>query len=143
MLSGNGDSGKSPIQAAKRSVLTLRYEIFGDRRQGAHTRIQDSVASDEEQVLEYSSTFVLKMPVLEQLVALGMLPVPSQNPRVGQQVVFQWRIERLKEGRATPLQEKKEANPNSSSSLKSSVSVEQSLDFLTLRQRSNMGTPQK
>jgi hypothetical protein len=41
------------------------------------------------------------MPVLEQLVAVGMLAILSKNLRVGQQIIFQWRVERLKEGRAT------------------------------------------
>ncbi len=39
--------------------------------------------------------------MLEQLVAVGMLAILSKNLRVGQQIIFQWRVERLKEGRAT------------------------------------------
>ncbi|CAK9206110.1 unnamed protein product [Sphagnum jensenii] len=77
-----------------KSTLNVQYKISGDRRHGAHSH-------QGSHLLEYSSSFVLEMPVLEQLVAVGMLAILSKNLRVGQQIIFQWRVERLKEGRAT------------------------------------------
>ncbi|CAM6039336.1 unnamed protein product [Sphagnum compactum] len=76
-----------------KSTLNVRYKISGDRRHGAHC-----LSHQGSHLLEYSSSFVLEMPVLEQLVAVGMLAILSKNLRVGQQIIFQWRVERLKEG---------------------------------------------
>lgn len=87
----------------QKSVLTLQYKISGDEQGGVHAPVRGGLEKTKS-LLNFSGTFFLKMPVLEQLVAVGMLPIPSQGPRVGQQVVFQWRVERLKEGRATSLQ---------------------------------------
>ena len=85
------------------SSLNIHYKISGNHEAGVQAPVTDSAANSES-YLKFSSSFHLKMPVLEQLVAVGMLPVPSQCPRVGQQVVFQWRVERLKEGWAASQQ---------------------------------------
>jgi hypothetical protein len=85
------------------SSLNIHYKVSGNHEAGVQAPVTDVVANSES-YLKFSSSFHLKMPVLEQLVAVGMLPVPSQCPRVGQQVVFQWRVERLKEGWAASQQ---------------------------------------
>ncbi|KAL3695593.1 hypothetical protein R1sor_009669 [Riccia sorocarpa] len=94
----NGDiTDNSNLQESK---LIVHYKISGDRKIGAHTPVRDGgePRPDDQTSLIFSNSFVLQMPVLEQLVAVGMLPVPTPGPRVGQQVTFQWRVERLKEG---------------------------------------------
>ncbi|CAM6089694.1 unnamed protein product [Calypogeia fissa] len=114
-------SEKSP---AGESKITVHYKISGNRRIGAHApvRVGGSVPSEEDpRTLTFTSAFVLQMPVLEQLVAVGMLPIPSRGPRVGQQVVFQWRIERLKEGWIK--QKKSEGDGKSISTTEASTSA--------------------
>lgn len=86
-----------------KSTLNVQYKISQNHESGVQAPIRGGLAKIGT-VLKYSSSFFLKMPVLEQLVAVGMLPIPSQCPRVGQQVIFQWRVERLKEGLATTQQ---------------------------------------
>ncbi|BBN01122.1 trafficking protein particle complex subunit 10 [Marchantia polymorpha subsp. ruderalis] len=85
---------------ALESQLIVQYKISGERRIGAHAPVRDRDAPvfEDQATLTFTNSFILQMPVLEQLVAIGMLPVPIPGPRVGQQVIFQWRIERLKEG---------------------------------------------
>lgn len=99
-LLGNGSGASHQRQV---SSLNIQYKISGNHEAGVQPPVIDGVASSES-YLNFSSSFHLIMPVLEQLVAVGMLPIPSQCPRVGQQVVFQWRVERLKEGWAAAQQ---------------------------------------
>ncbi|KAG0578331.1 hypothetical protein KC19_4G014800 [Ceratodon purpureus] len=97
-------SGSGAGHQRQVSCLNIHYKVSGNHEAGVQAPVTDSVANSES-YLKFSSSFHLKMPVLEQLVAVGMLPVPSQCPRVGQQVVFQWRVERLKEGWAASQQQ--------------------------------------
>lgn len=87
-----------------KSILNVQYKISQNNESGVQAPIRGGLAKIGT-ILKYSSSFFLKMPVLEQLVAVGMLPIPLQCPRVGQQVIFQWRVERLKEGLATTIQQ--------------------------------------
>ncbi|KAJ7527532.1 hypothetical protein O6H91_16G059700 [Diphasiastrum complanatum] len=92
------------------SAVSVHYKIAGNRTCGAHPPIKNSVgeakaADKDSNSLIFRSSFVLQMPVLDRLLAVGMLPLLSQFPGVGQQVVLQWRVERLKEGWALCLQE--------------------------------------
>lgn len=92
------------------SCLNIQYKVSGNLEAGLEAPVTAVVANNES-YLKFSSSFHLTMPVLEQLVAVGMLPVPSQCPRVGQQVVFQWRVERLKEGWAASQQQDSTEKP--------------------------------
>lgn len=85
------------------STLVIHYRITGDRTLGAHspkgcvTKGTDT-DSQEDTLLEFRSLLVLQMPILDPLLAVGMLPLSFDNPSVGQQVLLQWRVERIKEG---------------------------------------------
>lgn len=103
MCAGSAILSNGPIvdtSKALESQLIVQYKISGERRIGAHAPVRDRDAPvfEDQATLTFTNSFILQMPVLEQLVAIGMLPVPIPGPRVGQQVIFQWRIERLKEG---------------------------------------------
>jgi len=100
----NSRSGSGSGLLKQVSCLNIQYKVSGNHEAGLEAPVTPGVANSES-YLKFSSSFHLKMPVLEQLVAVGMLPVPSQCPRVGQQVVFQWRVERLKEGWAASQQQ--------------------------------------
>ncbi|KAL2642198.1 hypothetical protein R1flu_009785 [Riccia fluitans] len=97
IMSNGPIADSSNLQESK---LVVQYKISGDRKVGAHAPVRSGSesCSDDQKTLIFTSSFVLQMPVLEQLVAVGMLPVLTPGPRVGQQVTFQWRVERLKEG---------------------------------------------
>lgn len=95
----------SENSAGVQSKITVHYKISGNRRIGAHAPVKvgsSDATAEDPRTLTFTNTFVLQTPVLEQFVAVGMLPIPSRGPRVGQQVVFQWRIERLKAGWIKP-----------------------------------------
>jgi hypothetical protein len=107
----NGDSKMSSGPRQSLSRLNLQYKVSGNHEAGLHAPAAAGITTTES-YLKFSSRFHLTMPVLEQLVAVGMLPVPSQCPRVGQQVVFQWRVERLKEGWAASQQQDSTEKPS-------------------------------
>jgi hypothetical protein len=95
----NGPVSQNVLDAL--SKITVKFKINGNRRKGAHAPVRKGAsvpAEEEARTLTFTDSFVLQMLVLEQLLSVGMLPLPSLGPRVGQQVVFQWRIERLQEG---------------------------------------------
>lgn len=116
-----------------KSKITVHYKISGNRRIGAHAPVTVGITAPSEEdprALTFTSTFILQMPVLEQLVAVGMLPLPSRGPRVGQQVVFQWRIERLKEGWIK--RKKSEGDVKSISTTEASTSTETQVSSFVL-----------
>ncbi|XP_004291670.1 PREDICTED: trafficking protein particle complex II-specific subunit 130 homolog [Fragaria vesca subsp. vesca] len=81
------------------SILNIRYGISGDRTTGAHPPVasQSSVPEGGGQGLIFRSALVLQRPVLDPVLAVGFLPLPSSGLRVGQLVTMKWRIERLKD----------------------------------------------
>lgn len=86
-----------PVQSD--SILNIRYGISGDRTTGAHPPVasQSSVPEGGGQGLIFRSALVLQRPVLDPVLAVGFLPLPSSGLRVGQLVTMKWRIERLKD----------------------------------------------
>ena len=80
------------------SILNIRYGITGDRNLGAHTPVAmiPNGTEDAAQHLMFRSSLVLQQSVLDPCLAVGFLPLPSSDLRVGQLVTMQWRVERLK-----------------------------------------------
>eukprot|EP00250_Pteridium_aquilinum_P033255 c5370_g1_i1 orf=281-4273(+) len=85
------------------STVVILYRIMGDRTLGAHSPkgcLSEGVDADskEDTLLEFRSLLVLQMPILDPLLSVGMLPLSCDNPSVGEQILLQWRVERIKEG---------------------------------------------
>lgn len=81
------------------SILNIRYGISGDRTVGAHKPLAVKYEGDEtpsKGELLFRSALVLQKPVLNPCLAIGFLPFPSGDLRVGQLVTMRWRVERLK-----------------------------------------------
>lgn len=80
------------------SILNIRYGISGDRTTGAHPPVaaESSGPGGARQDLIFRSALVLQRPVLDPVLAVGFLPLPSTGLRVGQLVTMKWRVERLK-----------------------------------------------
>lgn len=89
LLQGQSDAG---------STLIIHYRIMGDRTLGAHSPYKCLTDTEEDTVLQFRSLLVLQMPILDPLLAVGMLPLPCDNPCVGEQIFIQWRVERIKQG---------------------------------------------
>ncbi|KAK9269657.1 hypothetical protein L1049_001435 [Liquidambar formosana] len=81
------------------SILNIRYGIAGDRTIGAHTPmvVESTKPNGTTQDLIFRSALVLQRPVLDPCLAVGFLPLPSGDLRVGQLVTMKWRVERLKD----------------------------------------------
>lgn len=81
------------------SILNIRYKITGDRTIGAHAPVagESSVSDAKEEDLLFRSAVVLQKPVLDPCLAVGFLPLPSNDLRVGQLISIRWRVERLKD----------------------------------------------
>lgn len=99
------------------STLNIHYKIMGDRTIGAHSPFkylskEDKAGSEVEAMLLFKSVLILQMPILDPLLAVGMLPLPSDSPCVGEQLIIQWRVERLKEGFAKLSQNNCEKKPD-------------------------------
>ncbi|CAN1839569.1 Trafficking protein particle complex II-specific subunit 130 homolog [Linum perenne] len=88
------DGGEKP-----ESILNIRYGISGDRTCGAHAPVtMESVISDAtKKDLTFRSVLVLQRPVVDPCMAVGFLPLPSAELRVGQLVTMKWRVEMLKD----------------------------------------------
>ncbi|KAH7289351.1 hypothetical protein KP509_31G071500 [Ceratopteris richardii] len=86
------------------STVVIKYQIVGDRALGAHSPLtclkKDSM--QEHPLLEFKSFLVLQMPISDPFLAVGMLPLPVDNPCVGEQMILQWRVERITEGTCKP-----------------------------------------
>ncbi|KAK2993008.1 hypothetical protein RJ640_004520 [Escallonia rubra] len=79
------------------SILNITYGITGDRALGAHTPVpMEPIGPEDAQRLTFKSAIVLQQPVLDPCLALGFLPLPLSDLRVGQLVTMKWRVERLK-----------------------------------------------
>lgn len=99
-------AGTTDGQLNKESILDIKYSILGDRTIGAHspsTCFETDRDSGKDIGLHFRSSVALQMPNLEPLLAVGMLPLPCNNPCVGDQILIQWRIERIKEGICTAV----------------------------------------
>ncbi|KAI5076400.1 hypothetical protein GOP47_0008465 [Adiantum capillus-veneris] len=88
------------------STVVINYQIIGDRTLGAHSPATchnkaSDVDREEDTLLEFRSLLVLQMPISDPLIAVGMLPLSSDTPSVGEQILLQWRVERIKEGTCT------------------------------------------
>ena len=57
---------------------------------------QSSGPEGAAQDLIFRSALVLQRPVLDPVLAVGFLPLPSSGLRVGQLITMKWRVERLK-----------------------------------------------
>ena len=82
-------------------MLTIKYKIIGDRTLGAHSPsscLRTDSDGGKDISLQFKSFVALQMPILDPLLAVGMLPLPYNNPCVGDQILIQWRVERIKEG---------------------------------------------
>lgn len=90
------------------SILNIRYGISGDRTIGAHPPVaaESSGSEDDIQDLIFRCALALQRPVLDPVLAVGFLPLPSSGLRVGQLVTMKWRVERLKDF------EENEVSPN-------------------------------
>ncbi|CAB4277590.1 unnamed protein product [Prunus armeniaca] len=90
------------------SILNIRYGISGDRTIGAHPPVaaESSGSEDDRQDLIFRCALALQRPVLDPVLAVGFLPLPSSGLRVGQLVTMKWRVERLKDF------EENEVSPN-------------------------------
>lgn len=80
------------------SILNIRYGISGQRTIGAHPPVPDKSTEPEnaQQELIFKSVLVLQRPVLDPCLAVGFLPLPSDELKVGELVTMKWRVERLK-----------------------------------------------
>ncbi|KAI3769242.1 hypothetical protein L6452_00343 [Arctium lappa] len=81
------------------TVLNIRYGIAGDRNIGSHTPVPLELKRPEDDatpLLTFRSALVLQRPVLEPLLAVGFLPLPSDGLIVGKLFTMKWRLERLK-----------------------------------------------
>lgn len=67
---------------------------------------ESSGTEDDRQDLIFRSALALQRPVLDPVLAVGFLPLPSSGLRVGQLVTMKWRVERLKDF------EENEVSPN-------------------------------
>ncbi|XP_024156970.1 trafficking protein particle complex II-specific subunit 130 homolog [Rosa chinensis] len=78
------------------SILNIRYGISGDRTAGAHPPVAFGPEGAGQDLI-FRSALVLQRPVLDPVLAVGFLPLPSSGLRVGQLVTMKWRVERLKD----------------------------------------------
>lgn len=81
------------------TVLNLKYEISGDRNLGSHNPMSLETKGPEDSVtplLTFRSVVVLKRPVLEPLLVVGFVPLPTNGLRVGQLITMKWKVERVK-----------------------------------------------
>ncbi|CAL1408219.1 unnamed protein product [Linum trigynum] len=81
------------------SIVNIRYGISGDRTSGAHPPVamEYSGSDASRKDLTFRSVLVLQRPVLDPCMAVGFLPLPSVDLRVGQLVPMKWRVEMLKD----------------------------------------------
>ncbi|XP_057964025.1 trafficking protein particle complex II-specific subunit 130 homolog [Malania oleifera] len=95
---GNTCAGVEAKALQSDSILSIRYRIIGDRSSGAHTPVIMEPAGPEGTMhdLVFRSALLLQRPVLDPCLAVGFLPLPSSDLRVGQLVTMKWRVERLK-----------------------------------------------
>nr|XP_043621659.1 trafficking protein particle complex II-specific subunit 130 homolog [Erigeron canadensis] len=80
------------------TVLNVKYDISGDRNIGSHSPLSLATKVQEDNVtklLTFTSVLVLKRPVLEPLLVVGFVPLPSNGLRVGQLITMKWLIERV------------------------------------------------
>ncbi|CAI0459102.1 unnamed protein product [Linum tenue] len=92
--------GKDENGAEKpESILNIRYGISGARTSGAHPPVamEYSGSDSARKDLTFRSVLVLQRPVLDPCMAVGFLPLPSVDLRVGQLVPMKWRVEILKD----------------------------------------------
>ncbi|XP_024539146.1 trafficking protein particle complex II-specific subunit 130 homolog isoform X1 [Selaginella moellendorffii] len=100
----NGDlpnGGGYEEEPRERSALSVSYKISGS--QASSTSGEGKI--DEQDVLTFKGFFQLQVPVSDHQVAVGMLPLPGPCPRVGKQVILQWRIERLKKAQSSEIEQ--------------------------------------
>ncbi|KAL5972557.1 hypothetical protein ACLOJK_039361 [Asimina triloba] len=94
---GSLNGGDEDEALQRDSILNIKYGISGDRSVGAHSPASSAYEVVSGKELLFKSALVLERPVLDPCLAVGFLPLPSVDLRVGQLVTIRWRVERLRD----------------------------------------------
>ncbi|KAL8161228.1 hypothetical protein V2J09_012717 [Rumex salicifolius] len=87
-------NGEASLQPKSESILNIKYNIEGNRKSGAHTPL--SLDGEVKKDLIFKIALSLQKPISDPCLAVGFLPLPYNDLRVGKLVNVSWRIERLK-----------------------------------------------